>query len=532
MIRFIIVTKVLLTLLLAPASCLSVQPSAADLRDDRPTGAYVIVDTGQDQCYDNSDAIACPGVDAPYHGQDAQYDGNAPSYTLSGDGITVLDNNTGLTWQRTPDTDGDGDLDSDDKLTWTEWQSYPATLNAQSYGGFSDWRIPTIKELYSLIDFSGIDPSGYQGDPSGLVPFIDTGYFDFVYGDESAGERIIDAQYWSGTEYVGTVFDGQPAVFGVNFADGRIKGYPRDQGPGGPMTQFARCVRGNTDYGTNEYVDNGDGTITDLATGLMWTQNDSGIGYNWEEALNYAENLEFASYEDWHLPNAKELQSIVDYTRSPSTTGTPAIDPIFNSSSIIDELGETNYPFYWSSTTHANWTAFPGAWGAYVAFGEALGYFGPPGHEHWTDVHGAGAQRSDPKSGDPADWPYGNGPQGDAVRIYNYVRCVRNAEPAGDVDDRDAEPASDLGLRTTPNPTHLVTSVEFNLARAERVRLDLFDVTGARIRTLLEGTVAAGVNRVVWDGTEEDGHTVPSGIYMIRLRAGERSLSTRLLVIR
>ena len=45
----------------------------------------------------------------------------------------------------------------------------------------------------------------------------------------------------------------------------------------------------------------------------------------------------------------------------------------------------------------------------------------------WTDVHGAGAQRSDPKVGDPADYPEGFGPQGDAIRILNYVRPVRNA---------------------------------------------------------------------------------------------------------
>jgi hypothetical protein len=48
-------------------------------------------------------------------------------------------------------------------------------------------------------------------------------------------------------------------------------------------------------------------------------------------------------------------------------------------------------------------------------------------HGGWIDVHGAGAQRSDPKTGNPANYPYGHGPQGDAVRIYNYVRCVRNA---------------------------------------------------------------------------------------------------------
>jgi len=52
----------------------------------------------------------------------------------------------------------------------------------------------------------------------------------------------------------------------------------------------------------------------------------------------------------------------------------------------------------------------------------------PPNSGNYVlqDVHGAGAQRSDPKSGDPADWPHGNGPQGDVVRIYNYVRVVRD----------------------------------------------------------------------------------------------------------
>ena len=398
---------------------------------------YVVVDTGQGLCYDNSDEITCPQPAEPFYGQDAQYDGSQPSYTLSGDGLTVYDDNTGLTWQQSPNTDGDDDIDADDKLTWAELQTYPATLNAQTYGGYSDWRLASIKELYSLIDFSGIDPSGYQGDPSGLVPFIDTDYFAFAYGDTGAGERIIDAQYWSSTQYVGTIFNGDAGVFGVNFADGRIKGYPRDMGPGGPMTQFVRCVRGNTDYGVNNFVDNGDGTVTDLATGLMWKQDDSGVGYNWEAALAYAESLSFAGHEDWRLPNAKELQSIVDYTRSPSTSGSAAIDPVLNATAITDEGDETNYPFYWSSTTHANWTETSGAWGAYVAFGEALGWMqppppAPPGTYVLMDVHGAGAQRSDPKTGDPSAWPHGNGPQGDVVRVFNYVRAVRDIPPSPD----------------------------------------------------------------------------------------------------
>ena len=48
---------------------------------------------------------------------------------------------------------------------------------------------------------------------------------------------------------------------------------------------------------------------------------------------------------------------------------------------------------------------------------------------HYVDVHGAGSQRSDPKAGDPAMFPHGRGPQGDVIRICNFVRCVRGGEP-------------------------------------------------------------------------------------------------------
>ena len=65
---------------------------------------------------------------------------------------------------------------------------------------------------------------------------LDTKYFGFAYGDESHGERGIDCQDWSATEYVGTTMGGNPTVFGVNFADGRIKGYPKVF-PGGRMAR-------------------------------------------------------------------------------------------------------------------------------------------------------------------------------------------------------------------------------------------------------------------------------------------------------
>lgn len=67
------------------------------------------------------------------------------------------------------------------------------------------------------------------------------------------------------------------------------------------------------------YTDNGDGTVTDNVTGLMWLQ-DMGGKMTWDEALSYAENFELAGYTDRRLPNAKELQSIVpEFTPNTAT---------------------------------------------------------------------------------------------------------------------------------------------------------------------------------------------------------------------
>ncbi len=413
-----------LVLLLIPL-VLSAQSSKAA----NSTPASPIVDTGQTACYDgNGTETACPAVGQTFYGQDAQHTGNVPSYTNNNNG-SVTDNVTGLIWQKSPDTDGDGDIDADDKLTYDAAGSYCQNL---TLANSANWQLPDIKQLYSLIDFRGTDPSGYNGsDTSSFIPYIDTDYFDFAYGDISADERIIDSQYASSTLYVSnTANDGGRTMFGVNFADGRIKGYGRYvPGPGNvDKTFFVICARENSSYGQNSFVDNNDVTITDDATGLMWAQYDNGTGLNWEDALAWvaAQNdANYLDYSDWRLPNAKELQGLVDYGRSPDTTSSAAIDPLFNATSITNEAGQTDYPTYWSSTTHLNWTNNPGRTAVYINFGRSMGYI----NNTWVDAHGAGAQRSDPKSGDPADWPTGNGPQGDAVRIYNYVRLVRDAEP-------------------------------------------------------------------------------------------------------
>ena len=383
---------------------------------------YPIVGTNQTIFYDTTTEISAPAEGSAFYGQNAMYSGNAPKYVNNGDG-TVTDMVTGLMWQQTPDRNGDGTINFSDKVTYT--QAVDGASSCKT-GGHTDWRLPTIKELYSLIMFTGIDPIVEGTSTSGLIPFINTDYFKFNYGDLNAGERIIDAQYVSSTLYVDYTMLTSKTAFGVNFADGRIKGYGLTAPMGGEKTFYLIYVRGNSEYGKNSFSDNGNGTISDNATGLMWMQDDNGTGMNWQDALKYADTTQFAGYSDWRLPNAKELQSIVDYTRSPSTTNSAAIDPLFQCTKITNEAGNDDYPFYWTNTTHAKPTS--GSAAACICFGRAMGYMTNPSNPSiagWIDVHGAGSQRSDPKTGNASNFPHGFGPQGDAIRILNYVRLVR-----------------------------------------------------------------------------------------------------------
>ncbi|OOO00513.1 MAG: hypothetical protein ATN35_07050 [Epulopiscium sp. Nele67-Bin004] len=214
-----------------------------------------------------------------------------------------------------------------------------------------------------------------------------------------------EGQFWSNNYYLVEAEgsrDGEIA-FGVNHATGHIKAYLAEANSSAGM-KYVRAVRGE-EYGVNQYVDNGNGTITDNETGLMWMSVDTGEAVNWEEALIQAENSEFAGYSDWRLPDVKELQSIIDYSGS-----YPAIDQDFFT---CTELAENEFYYYWTSTSayfNEGDVLNPFAW--YVAFGFAVDDTG-------SDYHGAGGVRFSPKY--PESEALGEG--GD--NSLNSVRLVR-----------------------------------------------------------------------------------------------------------
>ena len=221
-------------------------------------GSYPIVDTGQNTFWNsNGEEIAAPVEGDAFYGQDAQFTGNVPSYQDNGDG-TVSDLVTGLMWTQSPDLNGDGTINEADKLTLAE--AVASTSNV-TVGGYSDWRLPTIKELYSLINFSGVDPRLKDTDTSSQTPFIDTRYFKFGYGDIDAGERIIDAQFATSTLYVGKTF-----LESANHVRRELRRWPHQRlwsGSDGRQNLLRFLRAGNPAYGVNSFKDNGDGTLTD-----------------------------------------------------------------------------------------------------------------------------------------------------------------------------------------------------------------------------------------------------------------------------
>jgi hypothetical protein len=351
---------------------------------------YPIVDTNQGTCYGNNGLIDCPAEGEAFYGQDAQYTGTTPSYTDNEDG-TVNDEVTGLVWAQNV---------SEASMSWKDANEYCEDLEL---GGYDDWRLPTVKELWSIRDHS-------QG-----WPWVDTDYF-YLVGD---GSDLAQHHSWTSnlylveSEYQNDQVQGDPA-FIVNDWTGHIKAMSGNR--------FVRAVRGDTSYGINDFVDNGDDTVTDEATGLMWSQDDSGEGMNWEDALAYAEDSTYAGYDDWRLPNIKELQSIADYSGA-----FPAMDTsVFNLTELTNIKGQTDYPFYWSSTSNPVEGEEVDN-GSIYAWVLAAGYnTDPDGY----DLHGAGSIVFTPKS---EEYFTELDPE---IHRYNYVRLVRSGNvvetPDGD----------------------------------------------------------------------------------------------------
>jgi hypothetical protein len=83
-----------------------------------------------------------------------------------------------------------------------------------------------------------------------------------------------------------------------------------------------------------------------------------------------------------------------------------------------------------------------------------------------------------------------------------------------------------------PNPFNPSTQLRYEVASTSHVDLDIVNVNGRRVRRLVAGVVSAGAHSARWDGRDDDGRAVSSGVYLARLRSGTTVHTTRLVLLR
>ncbi len=111
--------------------------------------------------------------------------------------------------------------------------------------------------------------------------------------------------------------------------------------------------------------------------------------------------------------------------------------------------------------------------------------------------------------------PFADGP-GNAIPEAGETYLIFNPDPANIAGDRCGRIPRDLTISLAPNPSPGRLGVSFNLSHAAESRLEIFDAQGRRIRKLLEGCLPTGPGRASWDGRDESGQPVPSGVYVVR----------------
>jgi len=290
-----------------------------------------ILKTGQTQSYDRTGNVV---TDASIKDDGYYQTGIDHNYSRDNINNIVTDYVTGLQWQ-------DDAAAASIQKPWVTQANYDAGnyydtsgdtasgyCESLTLGSYTDWRLPSVKELQSITmqsKFSPVSDSVFQN----------IGYFIDSY-----------LAYWSST-----TFTSDPAyAWVVDFESGGT-GYYTYKGKSNPY-YAVRCVRGEQLL-DNSHFTRANNIVTDNISGLKWQDSTTSGSTTWQSAITVCEGLVLDGYSDWRLPNVKELEMILNQSHA-----FPAIDSIFQNTVALK---------YWTSTTKVNVTN--NAW--YIDFGTA-----------------------------------------------------------------------------------------------------------------------------------------------------------------
>ena len=273
-----------------------------------------------------------------------------PRFADNGDG-TMTDNLTGLMWLK------DGGCIKEKK--WedslnaiADLNNNPGNYNCLGYAAnYSDWYLPNVKELESLTNYGASDSAAWLNSEG----FVDV---NASYYWSSTTHQVKSSHAWlvmiSAGKEVPDLKSNQYYVLPVRAG---VSGNSYELPKTGQTISYAPgddgYIQAGIEWPNPRFTDNGDGTMTDNLTGLMWLKDGGCIKEKkWEDSLKAIADLNnnpgnynclgyAANYSDWYLPNVKELESLTNYGASDSATW-------LNSEGFVD----VNASYYWSSTTH------------------------------------------------------------------------------------------------------------------------------------------------------------------------------------
>jgi len=313
--------------------------------------------TGQTTCWDSSGAvIACAGT-----GQDgdklAGVAWPGSRFTDNSDG-TMTDNLTGLMWTKDASYPGPPACDlSTVARNWQDALNYVACLNTNNYLGYSDWRIPNRNERVSLANLQAPNTATWLGSRGFTnVYTLDT----WSSTTRASNENVA---WVSGIRYDTIWSRGKGGsgwgIWAVRSGTGGTVQIPRTgQTDCWDMSGTSRACAGTGEDGDTlagaawpspRFTDNGDGTVTDNLTTLVWLKDANCFGtLNWSDALTSANSLadgscgltDGSAAGEWGLPNRNELFSLFDASQS---------NPALPSDQLYINVMPNNN--YWTSTT-------------------------------------------------------------------------------------------------------------------------------------------------------------------------------------